>query len=352
MTGAARLAPPLTVQRMGASIQELPRRPAIRVRADTRRARLPLNNLAESVARVAFAYARNQHGLRDSRPLRRFIVRNAAFLWAGRRRHLVEAQVDGLSVVVPTSDRTLARSVYASGDWDPLLVGTVFEALAQIGHPVRGTVFLEIGANFGIYSLPAVTSYGFDRAIAYEPDPASFELLERNIDRNSLDGSVLAVNAALSDAQGELLLRRSASNAGDNRIVADEAQRSGGEDVVAVRATTFDDEVAAGRIPLHELGLVWLDVQGHEAQVLAGAQSLLASSVPVVLEYSSGMMSTSTRSALDDLIADHFDALVDLGWCALTDRITFQPASAIRRLVRTGRRLETDLLVLKLAARQ
>lgn len=334
---------------MSGSIHRVQPHERVRLRTDNRRARLPLNNMVEAAARVTFAYLRNQHGLRDARPLLPFVVRTAEFLAAGRQQALVEADMHGLTVLVPTADRTIGRSVFASGDWDPLLVGGVFDALAQFGHAVSGTVFLEIGANFGVYSLPSVTQYGFARAVAYEPNPASFELLERNILRNSLGGRVAAFNAALSDAPGELLLRRSATNAGDNRIVAEAAGGPGGDDLVAVLAATFDDEVASGRIPLDELGLVWLDVQGHEAQVLVGAQSLLRSGVPIVLEYSSSMMSPRARDTLDRLIAEHFDVLVDLGWCALTNRITFQPASNVRHLVPRGRPLETDLLLLNFA---
>lgn len=334
---------------MSGSIHRVQSRARVRLRTDDRRARLPLNDLVEAAARVTFAYLRNQHGLRDARPLLPYLARTATFLAAGRRHALVEADMHGLSVLVPTADRTIGRSVYASGDWDPLLVGSVFDALAEFGHAVRGTVFLEIGANFGVYSLPAVTQYGFARAVAYEPDPASFELLERNIDRNSLGGRVAAFNAALSESAGQLLLSRSRTNAGDNRVVAAGAEVSPADHTVAVPSTTFDDEVASGRIPLDELGLVWLDVQGHEAQVLVGAQSLLRSGVPIVLEYSSGMMSPRARDTLDRLIAEHFDVLVDLGWCGLTNRLRFQPASNVRHLVARGRPLQTDLLLLSFA---
>ena len=200
----------------------------------------------------------------------------------------------GLEVVIPTADRTIARSVYSSGDWDPLLVGTAFAALREYGHRYEGTTFLEVGANFGVYCLPAVSELGFARAVAYEPDPASFALLEQNIERNGLGDRVSAHHAALSAQPGELTLSLGTGNAGDNRIVDPESGSR--RATVRVPARTFDDEVAAGRIPLDDLGLVWLDVQGHEGEVLAGADSLLASRVPIVLEYSSGMLDSAARS--------------------------------------------------------
>lgn len=300
--------------------------------------------MLEAGARLALAYGRNQYGLRDNRPIGRFLARTVGFLSAGRHHRHVVAEMAGLEVMVPTSDRTIARSVYCSGDWDPLLVGTAFDALRGFGQAVDGTVLLEVGANFGVYSLPAVAAFGFARAVAYEPDPAAFALLEHNIERNALGDRVTAYHAALSAQPGELTLSLGTGNAGDNRIV------DGGENVrrttVRVPARTFDDEVVAGRIPLADLGLVWLDVQGHEGEVLAGARTLLESNVPIVLEYSTGMLDDSARERLDDMIATHFDVIVDLGWCSLTNRLRYQPADVIRGLAGRRRNVETDLLLL------
>jgi FkbM family methyltransferase len=249
----------------------------------------------------------------------------------------------GLTVEVSTRDTTIARSVYTSGDWDPLLVGAVFQALDEYGSPYRGRTFLEIGANFGVYSLPAVARHGFASAIAYEPDPNSFALLSRNIARNGLHSRVRAHNAALSDAPGELTLELGRFNAGDNRVVE---QQSGADNRVTVPARTVDDEVAAGNIPLDELGLVWLDVQGHEREVLAGARSLLEAGIPLVVEYSTSMLNPAARLELEDLLARSYAVVVDLGWCALNDRLRFQPSWAVHRLADDGRAVETDLLLL------
>jgi FkbM family methyltransferase len=304
---------------------------------------VPLPPLLEAAARVCFAWLRNQYGLRDRRPLGSFATRTAEFFALARRTPVVEARMGSLNVLVSTTDRTIARSVYTSGDWDPLLTGTVFRALDELAVPYRGTTFLEVGANFGVYSLPAVTDYGFARAIAYEPDPQAFELLERNIERNGLAGRVSAHHAALSSAAGELTLRLGSYNAGDNRIVdGDDADH----DTVRVPARTLDAEVAAGRVTPAELGLVWLDVQGHEYEVLLGARSVLESRAALVVEYCTAMMAEDARRGLERLIIDNYDVMVDLGWSALTDQLRFQPASAVASLAADGRSVETDLLLL------
>jgi FkbM family methyltransferase len=316
----------------------------VRVAEDPQRRRVPLPIMLEAGARMAFGYGRNQYGLRHKRPPARFLARSWEFLVSARGRRHVVAEMSGLRVLVPTADRTIARSVYTSGDWDPLLVGTAFDALRAFGHRHERTVFLEVGANFGVYSLPAVAEFGFARAVAYEPDPHAFALLEENIIRNGLRAKVSAHHAALSEAPGDVTLSLGMGNAGDNRVVGDKS--AGRRATVRVAARTFDDEVRSRNIPLDELGLVWLDVQGHEAAVLAGASSLLRSRVPVVMEYATGLLDETARRELDEMITSSFDLFVDLGWCALVNRIRFQPISAIARLGRGRLNLETDLLLL------
>ena len=53
---------------------------------------------------------------------------------------------------------------------------------------------------------------------------------------------------------------------------------------VTVPVRSVDSLVAEGLIEPARLGLVWIDVQGHEAHVLAGAQRLLEQGVPTVIE--------------------------------------------------------------------
>ena len=315
---------------------------------DPQRSRVPLHPFAEAGARIAFAWLRNQRSFRTRRPLIGYGLRAARFFSLRAERATVDADMAGLTVLVSTADGTIGRSVFASGDWDPLMEGVVYEALAAYGQPYRGTTFIEVGANFGVYALPAVAQHGFGRAVAYEPDPTSFALLERNIERNALQSRVSAHNAALSAAPGELTLRLGRHNAGDNRIVGAQpgAADQGDQNSVRVPAVTFDDEVAAGHIPLDDLGLAWIDVQGFELEVLKGARSLLSAGVPLVIEFATAMGSREQLQQLAELLANSYSVMVDLGWCALTNRLKFQPAWAVRHLATDGRELETDLLML------
>jgi hypothetical protein len=49
---------------------------------------------------------------------------------------------------------------------------------------------------------------------------------------------------------------------------------------------TLDALLEAEGLSAAEVGMVWIDVQGHELAVLRGARSLLAEHIPVVVEQS------------------------------------------------------------------
>ena len=178
------------------------------------RSRVRLHPLAEAGARIAYAWLRNQRSFRDRRPLVEYVRKTARFFGLRDQQQTVEVEMAGLRVLVSTSDGTIARSVYASGDIRyPLMVGVVFDALDAYGQAYRGKTFVEVGANFGVYSLPAVSKHGFGSAIGYEPDPNTFELLQRNIERNALSQKVSAINAALSAEAGTSTLQLGTHNA-------------------------------------------------------------------------------------------------------------------------------------------
>ena len=82
---------------------------------------------------------------------------------------------------------------------------------------------------------------------------------------------------------------------------------------------TIDSLVADGVIDPERLGLVWMDVQGHEAHALAGAATLAEAGVPVVLEYwPHGLREAGALERLHELLAERYTRFRDLragtGW--------------------------------------
>lgn len=63
---------------------------------------------------------------------------------------------------------------------------------------------LDCGANIGISVLYFKKLYPRARVIAFEPNPETFKLLERNVRQNNLSG-VQLVNAAVGESEGEIV---------------------------------------------------------------------------------------------------------------------------------------------------
>src|SRR6185369_137257 len=128
----------------------------------------------------------------------------------------------------------------------------------------------------------------FRRAIAIEPSADTFALLQRNILQNGLTGSIDAHCCAVSDTPGEMFLELSENNTGDHRLRTAAALpgRLGEEHRQTVRVSVQRlDDLLADPVQRARIGLIWVDIQGHEGQFFDGAREILASGAPVVSEF-------------------------------------------------------------------
>jgi FkbM family methyltransferase len=137
-----------------------------------------------------------------------------------------------------------------------------------------GDIFLDIGANVGLYTLAAAHIVGSKgRVHAFEPCSGTFARLEENVRLNGLQ-NVSCHRIALSneDAEAELTLVTGGFDAWNSlgkpymgEIVGSERVRTATLDALA-REQRFVGPIAAIKI----------DVEGWENQVLAGGAKLLA----------------------------------------------------------------------------
>jgi FkbM family methyltransferase len=148
----------------------------------------------------------------------------------------------------------------------------VSETVARLLDP--GELAVDAGANIG-YMTRLMTSRVGDggRVVAYEPHPDLHRVLSENVQRAPEGGEVVVVAAALSERAGEGEL-----------IVGSQFERNMGTASLAPNGGTATDKVV--RVPVERLddripdgsrvGLLKLDVEGHELQVLQGARRTLS----------------------------------------------------------------------------
>lgn len=133
-------------------------------------------------------------------------------------------------------------------------------------------LFLDIGANQGLYSLIAARNPACHGVFAFEPVAATRAFLERNIALNPGSGKITVVPAAISATDGPLDILVRAGHSGGARIDAAPDAPAGflPERIDAISRKGLD------AIPLGAEGeiVVKIDVEGHEETVL---RELLAS---------------------------------------------------------------------------
>lgn len=136
-----------------------------------------------------------------------------------------------------------------------------------------GGVVADVGSFIGTHAVALANAVGgIGHVHAFEPRRTAFDILQRNIERNGLAQRVTAHNVGVSDHPGTITL--------DDAI--DQAQNQGGLSLVdagrgyAVRIITLDS------LQLPRLDLLKIDVEGMEAQVLAGSSATLQRCRPVV----------------------------------------------------------------------
>lgn len=164
--------------------------------------------------------------------------------------------------------------------YEPPSLAPVIEAFLG-----RGSTFVDVGANVGVYTGWASRCVGDGgRVIAFEPVPATRAHLEYVVSLNSLD-NVRVVPKALGDGPGTVTLWVVPNASGLSSAVAPADGSSARP--VEVPMSTLDDELstAGGSSP----ALVKIDVEGYEMAVLRGAvRTLGADDGPAVLFETSG----------------------------------------------------------------
>jgi FkbM family methyltransferase len=145
-----------------------------------------------------------------------------------------------------------------------------FSEMGFLMHFLRpDDLFADMGANAGSYTVLA-SGYSGAATIAFEPVPATFIWLKKNIEANQLQHLVQAYNCGLGSANSQLHFTSTFGTV--NHVVSSNEDTNKGE-AVLVDILPFDSLIENGRVPC----LVKIDVEGFETEVLAGMHQALHS---------------------------------------------------------------------------
>lgn len=280
------------------------------------------------------------------RTLAQFALREAP-LWRGKHRlvHLAApllgelpepayAKLAGGARMLMTP--TERRDFWYLGNIEPQVTPVFLEQLGQIS---RDSVFVDVGANRGYYTLIAAQTH---KVFAFEPNEEPLSELERSLQFNGFD-NVTAINAAVSECSGreKLYLHESVSELSSLRVVHDDLEHS-----IEVESVSLDDYF--GERPEVEIGLIKLDIQGGELLALRGAQKILEEFHPILILEEWPFGAAGFGYEIPDLkrfLAGHGYRFFTIEKGRLRWSLV-RPADPIAADVGMGRELDTNLLCL------
>lgn len=216
-------------------------------------------------------------------PIKEIIISNPS-LWMSAAKVGIMRKLGMKSTVVRTHGiRMRANLAKGKGIW--CSVGGLYyepEMRSLIGLLNEGDVFVDVGANVGIYSLHAAKAAGpSGRVIAFEPTPETHESLVKNVRLNHFR-NITVINKAAGDKEGFLQFAICASD-NSNHLVADLAMLESRK-IVEVRnipVDTIDTMVAREKLP--QVSVMKIDAEGAEKLVLAGASQVIEKHRPAIL---------------------------------------------------------------------
>lgn len=127
-------------------------------------------------------------------------------------------------------------------------------------------IYLDIGANLGLYSLCAAKNRQCVAVYAFEPVAKTYELLTKNIIFNSVQEKCTLVRKAVSNESGITKIK---TNEKDDSIasMASHSVGSGIEEIVSIDGKDLSEVVKHdGSVPI----VVKIDVEGFEKSVILG----------------------------------------------------------------------------------
>ena len=168
-----------------------------------------------------------------------------------------------------------------------------------------GETAVDAGANFGFYTAYLSGLVGpRGRVCSFEPVPLTFDMLKYNVRKLPMP-NVQLFNCALSDRSGTAKMRVPMFESGTQNYY--QARLASGEVTaddsktreVAVETVTLDEALHG----IDHISLIKVDVEGHEAPALRGAQAIIHDHRPALLVEMSGDLD-DPRSTGSTLVAE------------------------------------------------
>ena len=186
--------------------------------------------------------------------------------------HVITTLIDGSKIIVNTNDRCVCWFIRLLGRWDS-------NELAAVQHLIKpGDNVVEVGANFGVYTLLMSNIVGNSGHImTFEPNPNVNKYLEKSIQLNGMKNIDLQKSAA-GGTERESSIVYGEKNIGGGYL--GEAVPDENMNFKVVRL----DEV----VKVQPVNVLKIDAEGCEEEVIHGAHDIIQSNkdITLIIEWS------------------------------------------------------------------
>lgn len=178
------------------------------------------------------------------------------------------------------------------------------------------TIFFDVGANIGKYTLALQKYKGNAKIYSFEPNPYSFQKLTENT-KHIKNQNIELCECGLSSDTGILEIitdgdNLSSSHASVHSEVYDKLRKP--EIQKRIRALFYSLDDFCMKHNIHHIDLLKIDTEGHELSVLNGAKKMLESNKIDMIQFEFGDCNVYSRVFLKDF----YDILPDFRFYRLS----------------------------------
>lgn len=244
--------------------------------------RMILYRIFSVVIRVFYGHV---HGIGRFYPIR------VIFYFLHRHLHPNVIQVENHQIFLDPQD-DLCLSINPS--WEKLQTELVKREIK------KGDTALDIGAHIGYYTLLLARLVGENgKVFAFEPEPANFALLKKNVKVNGFCDNVILNQKAVASETKRTQLFLGRDNTTGHSLYKGHYRSRRYKSEVEVEAVRLDDYFKGERVDF-----IKMDIEGGEGEALIGMLSLLERNkhIKIITEFCPGMLEASnvgTRKYLE-----------------------------------------------------
>ena len=213
------------------------------------------------------------------------------------------------------------------GDWEvrELFTEKILNNLSKIITP-KSTV-IDIGAHTG--NMSVAYSLFASKVISFEPNPATFEVLEKN---SQLNPNIHPFNYAISDEEGPLTFHYSDygfCNGGFATRTQFGIGVTGHKIPIDVWAVNFEKFIQENNIEVGNISLIKIDAEGHDKDILKTLVNVITTHKPVLItEIYNGL----NLNEINDLL----DTIHLLGYKAYDEKVNYLDIHNLGKEIKTA----------------